>query len=475
MATEPLLKKVYYDDCPGCRIDKKKEENTGIPYIQFAFIWIVTVCAALPISSLFPFLYFLIRDLHVAKRVEDIGFYAGFVGSSLTFGRAMSSMLWGIVADKYGRKPVLVIGILSVIIFNTIFGLTMTYWMAIVTRLFLGFFNGILITVKAYAAESCRPEHQALALSNVSTAWAIGLIIGPAIGGFFALPAEKYPHIISKDSFLGRFPYFLPCFVISLVATVAAISCFWLPETLHKCKHVHGTIEAPEASSNTKENCQESEEKEHEESLLKNWPLMSSILLYCVISLQDMAYTELFSLWTVSDRKFGGLSFTTQKVGEVLAISGFFLLLSQLLVYPTIERALGALNAARVAGVLTIPLLAVYPYMNKLYGAPLLIALNCASFFKTFFNMTIVTATFILQNNAVAQHRRGAANGIAMTLQSLFRAVAPASAGIIFSWAQRRQHASFLPGDQIVFFFLNVLGVIALIMCFKPFLAFPPK
>lgn len=28
------------------------------------------------------------------------------------------------------------------------------------------------------------------------------------------------------------------------------------------------------------------------ESLLKNWPLMSSIIVYCVFSLHDMAYTE---------------------------------------------------------------------------------------------------------------------------------------------------------------------------------------
>lgn len=30
------------------------------------------------------------------------------------------------------------------------------------------------------------------------------------------------------------------------------------------------------------------------ESLLKNWPLMSSIIVYCIFSLHDMAYTEVF-------------------------------------------------------------------------------------------------------------------------------------------------------------------------------------
>ncbi|KAK6234716.1 hypothetical protein SCA6_010053 [Theobroma cacao] len=43
----------------------------------------------------------------------------------------------------------------------------------------------------AYASEVCREEYQALALSVVSTSWGIGLIIGPAIGGFFAQPQSQ--------------------------------------------------------------------------------------------------------------------------------------------------------------------------------------------------------------------------------------------------------------------------------------------
>lgn len=34
---------------------------------------------------------------------------------------------------------------------------------------------------------------------------------------------------------------------------------------------------------------------------------------------------QIFSLWAVSDKKYGGLSFSSQDVGEVLAISGMFI------------------------------------------------------------------------------------------------------------------------------------------------------
>lgn len=39
-----------------------------------------------------------------------------------------------------------------------------------------------------------------------------------------------------------------------------------------------------------------------------------------------------------------------------------------------------------------------------------------------------------------------------------------------FSWAQKRQDAAFLPGDQMVFFILNVIEAIGVLMTFKPFL-----
>nr|XP_025884723.1 protein ZINC INDUCED FACILITATOR 1-like [Solanum lycopersicum] len=113
-----------------------------------------------------------VRDFHIAKREEDIGSYAGYIGSAFMFGRTLTSAFWGVVADCYGRKPVI------------IFGTSIVY---------------------AYAAEIFREEYQALGMSTISSAWGIGLIIGPALGGFLAQPAEKYPDLFTKGSLFGRY------------------------------------------------------------------------------------------------------------------------------------------------------------------------------------------------------------------------------------------------------------------------------
>ncbi|XP_008231756.1 PREDICTED: protein ZINC INDUCED FACILITATOR-LIKE 1-like [Prunus mume] len=474
---EALLKKVYYENCPGCKVEQRKELQRGLPIKMLVAVWLVVLSAALPISSLFPFLYFMIRDLHIAKREEDIGYYAGYVGASFMIGRVLTSIFWGVVADRYGRKPVIIIGIAAVVIFNTLFGLSVNFWMAISTRFLLGCLNGLLGPIKAYASEAFREEHQALGMSTVSVAWGIGLIIGPALGGFLAQPADKYPNIFSQNSIFGRFPYFLPCLCISLFAFGVCIASFWLPETLHKHNgntrlqdDSYEALETASYGSFANEGKQKTEEQIPKENLFKNWPLMSSIIVYCVYSLHDMAYTEIFSLWAVSPRKLGGLSFSTENVGEILAISGFGLFVFQITLYPFVERLLGPVMIARIGGIITIPLLSSYPFIAMLSGFSLYLTLNIASVLKNILSITIVTGMFILQNKAVDQRQRGAANGISMTAMSLFKAIGPAAGGALFSWAQTRLDAAILPGSQMIFFILNVVEAIAVLMTFKPFL-----
>lgn len=419
----------------------------------------------------------MIGDLHITKREEDIGFYAGFVGASYMLGRALTSIAWGMVADRIGRKPVIILGILSVLVFNTLFGLSVNYWMALATRFLLGSLNGLLGPIRAYAVEVCRTEHQAIGLSLVSTSWAISLIIGPAIGGYLAQPAEKYPKLFHDNSIFGRFPYFLPCLCVSIFCFIILISCIWLPETLHKHKidenddqssryidiHLASSTEFIEEHSSSTEN----------KNLFKNWPLMSSIILFCITTFEDSAYTEIFSLWAESDKKFGGLSFSSEDVGQVLVVAGVGILLYQTFIYPHVVKALGPINASRVASILSMVLLFTYPPMTYLSRHWLLVVVNIASALKSIFFVTVVTCSFILQNNSVHQDQRATANGLATTLMSFSKTISPVGAGIVFSWAQKRQDAKFFPGDQMVFFLLAIIVLAELICTFKPFLAIP--
>uniref|UniRef100_A0A0E0HE15 Major facilitator superfamily (MFS) profile domain-containing protein n=1 Tax=Oryza nivara TaxID=4536 RepID=A0A0E0HE15_ORYNI len=377
--------KEYHKGCPGCQLEKANESRTGIPYLNFFYICIIGITSSLPIQSLFPYQYFMIRDMNIAKREEDIGLYAGFVAASYFLARTFSSVPWGISVDKYGRKPCIVISILSVIFFNTLFGLSTRYWMAIVTRGMLGMLCGILGPIKAYATEICRKEHQALGMSLVTSSRAVAFVLGPAIGGFLA---QKSTHIFSpKNPYLGD-------------------------------AQISEEVEAQVDLSNIESGKAKVSSDTSLKNLLKNWKFVSSVIIYCTFSLHDVAYLETFSFWAVSKRKFRGLNLTSQDLATVSAISA-------------------------------------YPYMHNLHGLEL--------------KATITTACNILQNTAVTQKQRGAANGISVTLLSLFQGLAPAGAGILFSWSQKHVTGLFLPGGQILFLVISMVAVIGLILTFKPF------
>nr|GMD48342.1 protein ZINC INDUCED FACILITATOR 1-like isoform X1 [Ipomoea batatas] len=134
----------------------------------------------------------------------------------------------------------------------------------------------------------------------------------------------------------------------------------------------------------------------------------------------------IFSLWAESPRRLGGLGYSTDAVGVVLAISA-------------LRRAFGPVTVMRIAGIMSIPLLTSYPYIANLSGISLSLVLSCASLLKSILN---------------EQDQRAAANGVAMTGMSIFKTIGPAGAGALFSWSEKRQDAAFLPGRDIVIKFV---------------------
>lgn len=469
-AVEAVAAACHHDGCPGCAMDRRKESLGGrIPIRELSFVSATTLAASLPITCLFPFMYFMVRDFNVAKNEEDIGSYAGFLAASYMIGRAITSIFWGIAADRLGRKPVIAFSMLSVVLLQTLFGLSTKYWMAVAARLLLGSLNGILGPIKAYAIEVCQTEHQALGLSVVNTAWGVGLVIGPGLGGYLAQPAEKYQRAFSKESIFGRFPYLLPCLVVSLFAAIVLLSCIWLPETIHKHKITEKDIKIVKALPSQQAHWDLPRKK----SLLQNWPWMSTMASYCLFGLHETAYSEILSLWAVSDRKYGGLSFSSGDIGEVLAVAGASLLVYQLIIYHWVNKFLGPLISSRIASALSILVLATFPFMTYLSGSKLSFALYAATMTRSVLGITISTAMCLIQNNAVRQDQRGTANGISTTAMSFFKAVAPLGAGVLFSWAQKRQNATFFPGDQVVFLMLILVQLAGLTSTFEPFLVMP--
>ena len=66
-------------------------------------------------------------------------------------------------------------------------------------------------------AEITDETNQARAYSLMPVAWALGATVGPLLGGYLSHPVERYPEWFGGNTFLVKYPYFLPCELQSLV------------------------------------------------------------------------------------------------------------------------------------------------------------------------------------------------------------------------------------------------------------------
>ncbi|KAH6647222.1 major facilitator superfamily transporter [Truncatella angustata] len=173
----------------------------------------------------------MVEDLN--GTAEDASFYAGLLVSAYAVAEAITSMGWGILSDRYGRKPVVLFGLVGVCISSLVFGFAKNYWVALLARFIGGALNGNVSVMQTMVAEMVtNPAHEPKAYAVQPFVWTLGGIIGSAMGGFLAQPARFYPSVFSEDGLFGRYPYLLPNLVAVGAILLAVIQgIFFLEET----------------------------------------------------------------------------------------------------------------------------------------------------------------------------------------------------------------------------------------------------
>jgi hypothetical protein len=162
-----------------------------------------------------------------------IGRYAGFLASLFPFAQFCTSLLWGSVSDRVGRKPVLIFGNVVASVSAVLFGLSGNYTMACLVRLIGGFLNGVITVTKTTLGELCDKTNQRQGFAVLSLGWGIGTIAGQVIGGVAARPCQQY-NIEHCPAILRHHPFILPCVGAAFFSAVAAVATFFLTETLNR-------------------------------------------------------------------------------------------------------------------------------------------------------------------------------------------------------------------------------------------------
>lgn len=82
----------------------------------------------------------MIKSFGVPK--NEVAKWAGFTGSIFSVAQSMAAVPWGRASDRFGRKPIILIGLTSTMICFIVWGLSTSLTMAITVRFIMGAGNG---------------------------------------------------------------------------------------------------------------------------------------------------------------------------------------------------------------------------------------------------------------------------------------------------------------------------------------------
>jgi DHA1 family multidrug resistance protein-like MFS transporter len=141
----------------------------------------------------------------------------GFLVASYAVMRLVFGPIWGGLSDRYGRKPILLIGILGYVITMVWFGFANTLWMLFAARILSGVLSSATApTTMAFIGDSTPEDERSGGMGLLGAAGGVGTILGPAIGGFLGSETLSTPFFIAAG--------------LALLSLLLAAVC--LPESL---------------------------------------------------------------------------------------------------------------------------------------------------------------------------------------------------------------------------------------------------
>lgn len=172
-------------------------------------LWVGNFATGAGASMSLPFLPLFISTMGDFSKWE-LSLYSGIAFSITFLSQAIVSPLWGKLADRTGRKPMLLRAAIGMTITATLTGLSPNVWILILLRLIQGAFSGYINNAYALVASEVPTKQSGKTMGLLTTGSVGGQLIGPVFGGVIA------------DAFGYRIPFYIfGC--LMLIATVITI------------------------------------------------------------------------------------------------------------------------------------------------------------------------------------------------------------------------------------------------------------
>jgi len=346
------------------------------------FIMLTTLVDMIAIGLIIPVLPALVGSFTGSQ--ADQAFWYGVVTFTFGFANFFASPVLGGLSDRYGRRPVLLIGFCGLATSFLLTAMVTALWMLILIRLVSGAMQANISVSNAYVADITPPEERARRFGMLGAMFGLGFILGPVMGGL-----------------LGAIDLRLPFFAAGSLALLNLLyGYFVLPESLPQERRRAFTLKSANPVTALRGLAQ----------------LKGAGLLVGVIACAGLAQFVLYTTWVLyTTFKFG---WGPQENGWSLAAVGIVSALAQGVLMGRLLRIFSPRRLA-VMGLLSSTLAFVG------WGAATEGWMIFAIIFSNLLGATVSASIQSIISGAVDARRQGQAMGAVGGLNSLMSVIAP--------------------------------------------------
>ena len=326
-------------------------------------------------------------------------FVVGLAMATFSLAQFISAPVWGALSDKYGRRPVLMLGMAGSVVSYLWLGFADSLWMIFFARALAGLMAGNIAAAFAYVADVTRPEDRTKGMGLIGAAFGFGFIAGPAIGGILA----------------GADPYNADFKSPALVAAGLSLLAFLM--TAAFLKESISTTQRAKISSLSYSN----PFNQLWQSLCH--PTLGKLLILIFLSTFVFAGLEsTFAMW--SRRSFG---WGPEQNGYLFALVGLISAIIQGGLVGRLATIFGEKNLVLQGAISLAVGVLLIPFANSL--TILLVAMLIACY-----GFSVITPSLnALVSLETSDADQGKVLGVTRSVSTLARVVGPAWAGMLFS------------------------------------------
>jgi len=334
----------------------------------------------------------------------------GWLMSTYSLMPQICAPIWGILSDRYGRKPILAIGVLGYAITLFMFGLAKTFAMLFIARSLSGILSSATMpTAMAYIGDNTPQKEKSKGMGQLGAMVGVGVIIGPLVGGF-----------LSTDSLS------LPFFVGSGLATLALLLVIFLLPESKPASSSTGGLSPSNGQISTLQSDSTNPEQQQRPRVLDIYlrvilsPAGILLLLIFIMSFGITNFQGMIGLYIVD--KFAS---STKQVGAIWMVMGIMLILVQGGLTGPLSKKLGEITLIRVGlfgGAIGFALVALAINYTT--------ALLAIAFF--IFTLALIGPALNSYISNFAGEHQGTIMGLNSAMTSLGRVVGPLWGGYIY-------------------------------------------